>query len=368
VSRHQTILRLKPTYVRRFYVDGGRLGLGTKPGETYQPDSGLWIPERWIASTVTATNPHPIPGEGLSFLEDGRTTLRDAIAAEPERLLGPAIARAHGPEWRVLVKILDPWEPIVFHFHARDVDVQRLPHHFPGHRFGKDEAYYFLERPKATMPYTHAGLWPGVTLTDLVAAIRKGRDYALELSPVFYQRYGEGFYVPAGVPHRPGSALTLEVQQPSDVYTLLEREAGGQPLSPEQMHPGFPDLDTAFQCIDWEVATQPDFLARYALRPRVIEATTVRGEGEEAWIFPPEMTPKFSGKRVRVERALEVVEARPHAVFIWEGEGTFAGIPVRAGDELFVGYEAAVQPHVIRNTGRERLELFKFFPQEVDSA
>ncbi|MBI3912332.1 MAG: hypothetical protein HY320_15545 [Armatimonadetes bacterium] len=359
-----SILRLRPTYVRRFYVDGGRLGLGEKPGDTYQPQSGLWVSERWIASTVAAANPHPIEGEGLSYLADEQTTLREAIERAPERLLGPDIVAAHGAEWRVLVKVLDPWEPIVFHWHARDQDVQTYPKFFPGHRFGKDEAYYFLERPKATVPYTHAGIWPGVTREELIKAVRKGRDYALELSPAFYQRYEEGFFLPAGVPHRPGSALTLEVQQPSDVYTLLEREAGGKPLSPQQMHPGFPDLDSAFALIDMETAQQPDFLECYRLVPRRIEETSERGYGEECWIFPPEMTRKFSGKRVRVTSAIEVREPRPHAVFVWEGEGTFADVPVRAGDELFVGYEAATRPHRIRNTGNGRLELFKFFPQQ----
>jgi hypothetical protein len=143
----QGILRLRPTYVRRFYMDGGRLGLGDAPGATYQAEAKLWVPERWIASTVTAANPHPIPGEGLSFLDltGADLSLRDALTLRGERLLGPRLLAAHGAEFRVLTKILDPYEPIVFHFHARDEDVRRHPEFFPGHRFGKDEAYYFLE-------------------------------------------------------------------------------------------------------------------------------------------------------------------------------------------------------------------------------
>src|SRR5207253_7683628 len=120
------ILRLKPTYVRRFYQDGGRLGLAAEPGGTYQPESGLYVPERWIASTVTATNLHPIEGEGLSFLDapGEPVTLKAALAALGPRLLGAEIFGACGAEFRVLSKILDPYEPIVFHIHARDRDVR----------------------------------------------------------------------------------------------------------------------------------------------------------------------------------------------------------------------------------------------------
>ena len=78
-----------------------------------------------------------------------------------------------------------------------------------------------------------AGLLPGVTRRDLIRAVHKGREYALELSPVIYQQYERGFFVPAGIPHRPGTALTLEIQQPSDVYTLLETHSGGKRMSPQ---------------------------------------------------------------------------------------------------------------------------------------
>jgi hypothetical protein len=358
------ILRLRPTYVRRFYMDGGRLGLGDAPGATYQAEARLWVPERWIASTVTAANPHPIPGEGLSFVDlDGADlSLRDALALRGERLLGPRLLAAHGAEFRVLTKILDPYEPIVFHFHARDADVRRHPEFFPGHRFGKDEAYYFLERPKGSVHYTHAGLYPGVTREQLVAAVRKGRDYALELSPVMDQRFEEGFFVPSGVPHRPGTALTLEIQQPSDVYTLLEDQAGGLPLSPEQMHPGFPDLDAAFQLIDMELSVRPDFLERHRLVP---ERVRQEEGGAEHWIFPPRMTPKFSGKRLRVTRQFESREDAPYALFVWKGEGTLAGQPLRAGQEFFVSHEAAARPHRFESRGPETLEVFKLFPPGV---
>jgi hypothetical protein len=364
------ILRLKPTYVRRFYQDGGRLGLATEPGGTYQPDSGLYVPERWIASTVTATNLHPIEGEGLSFLDlpGLPVSLAAALAALGPRLLGERLFAAHGPEFRVLSKILDPYEPIVFHIHARDVDLRDHPEFFPGHRFGKDEAYYFLERPKGMVHYTHVGLQPGLTREELIQAVRKGRDYALELSPVINQQYGEGFFVPSGIPHRPGTALTLEIQQPSDVYTLLEDTAGGKKMAPEQMHPGFPDLDTAYQFIDMQAAQAPDLLERYRLVPT--PADRGEGEGQEHWIFPPAVTTKFSGKRLRVPAGGSYTsqEAGPYALLVWQGDVTVAaggdrrGQVLRTGDEAFVACDTAVAPHRFTASGTAAVELFKFFP------
>ncbi|GBC99112.1 hypothetical protein HRbin17_01633 [bacterium HR17] len=369
IDRTGGILKLRPTYVRRFYKDGGRLGLSKVAGGTFNPRTKLFVPERWIASCVEAHNPHPIRGEGLSQVQlppsAGAVFLRDVLQRFGETLLGAERYRAHGGEFRLLTKILDPAEPIVFHFHARDDDVERHPEFFVGHRFGKDEAYYFLDAPKGVCPYTHVGLQRGVDAKELLNAIRKGRDRVLELSPVYLQRCGEGFFTPAGVPHRPGTALCLEVQQPSDVYTLLETHSDGRPLSPQQIHPGFPDLETALQFVDYVTAQDPDLLERCRLIPQPVAETRQRG-GQEWWIFPPTVTPKFSGKRSVVTGVFESAEHDPYALLIWRGKGRLNGLPIKAGDEFFVGYSAATQPHHFECVGAEPLEVFKLFPQALE--
>lgn len=366
LKKSKGFLRLKPTYVRRFYIDGGRLGSSKKPGGTFNPKTKLFVPERWIASCTMAMNPHPIEGEGLSYfdLSNASITLKEALHLCGEALLGARRFYAHEGEFRALVKILDPYEPIVFHFHAKDEYVRKYPQNFVGHRFGKDEAYYFLEKPKATMPYTHVGLYPEVTYEELITRVQKGADYALELSPVFYQHYEHGFYVPACVPHRPGSALTLEIQQPSDVYTLLEMTAAGHRLSSEQIHPGFPNLDSALKLIDMKLSQQSDILERYYLTPMPIKGGEQRG-GIEHWIYPPTITNKFSGKRLRVNGTFESIESDCYAFLVWRGRGKLNGRSIKAGDEFFVTYDAACQPHLFENTGSETLEVFKFFAAEV---
>jgi len=350
IKTQSGILRLKPAYVHRFYPDLNRLGQSR-----HKRNARQFVPERWIGSSIEAINPPPIPCGGLSMLH-GTTrpiALRDAIRAAPMEMIGEKLLSKHGPEFRVLVKILDPGEPIVFHLHATDAQVRSMPRHFAGHRFGKDEAYYFLEAPKGPVPYTHVGLHEGVTRRDLIEAVHKGRDLALELSPAIYQQFGAGFFVPAGVPHRPGTALTLEIQQPSDVYALLETHAGGKRMSPRQIHPGFKSLDEASELIDMKLSTKVGRLDDFRLLPPSKENIT--------WIFPPGICKKFAGKRIRVEKRVRYIENSAFILLIWKGAGKINGRRVRGGDEFFVTHWAARNVDM-ENTGEDLLEAFSFFP------
>jgi hypothetical protein len=370
------ILVFEPNYVRRFYMDGARLGLSRKPGGTYLPKVRLWRPERWIASTVGATNPHPLKEEGLSRLRIPGAgidlTFRRALEMRAERILGAEHFAVYRSGFPVLIKILDAAEPIIFHVHARDEDVRRQPQRFPGERFGKDEAYYFLTAPKGLVPYTHVGLNPGITRAMLTEAIQQGSEL-IGLSPVFYQRIGEGFYVPAGVPHRPGTALTLEIQQPSDVYTLLEPVSAGKRLSPDQMHPGFDSLEEALGLIDFNTSTDSSILMKYRLTPEPITETRTP-EGQESWIFPPRLR-RFTGKRLVVRRRFESVENGPYTVFVWRGRGRLSNMPTSGaeatqierrlgpGTELLVTGDASRRPHLFESED-EPLEVFKLFPPD----
>lgn len=357
------LLVFRPTFVRRLYADGGRLRRPRGTGRA-GPRPRMWQPERWIASTVLASHPRRHPGEGLSVLHlSGRhITLRQALRWRAERILGAERAAAYGRDLPVLIKILDPGEPIVFHVHATDADVARRPARFLGQRRGKDEAYYFLPAPRGPVPYTHVGLYPGVTATILAVAIERGT--VLDLSPVFHQRPGEGFFVPAGIPHRPGTALTLEIQQASDVYTLLERRWGDRVLSAREMHPGFPTLREALALVDVAASTDPHLLDRHRLAPEPIAATRSRG-GEEAWIFPPRLR-RFSGKRVIVRTRFESVERGPYVLLVWRGRGRLLGARLRPGTEALLTAEAATRPHLYEAEG-EPLELFKLFPPAVEA-
>src|SRR5205807_6115602 len=88
------ILRLAPTWVpRSFLMPGRRIKLA--PQDLYALGAHRGgIDERWFASTTSAANEGAPPDEGLSYVvHAGKRafTLRDAVQAEGERLVGTAL-------------------------------------------------------------------------------------------------------------------------------------------------------------------------------------------------------------------------------------------------------------------------------------
>jgi mannose-6-phosphate isomerase class I len=335
LNRDDGLIALSPTYVHRAYRDGNRLGqdqLGLRTRRT------PFVPERWIASSVEARNSPPLPAEGLSMLADvPSVSLRDAIRTMSLEMLGPGEC-----EFRVLVKILDAGEPIPFHLHASDKQVRSQPCRFAPDRFGKDEAYYFLDAPRGQNPYTHVGLHRGVTIDELGAAVKSDRKRALELSPAIYQTIGKGFFLPASVPHRPGTALTLEMQQPSDVATMLEtKRVSRRDLS----------------LIDFDLAYRVGELKSFIIEPQV---KRIPG-GETAAIFPATICRKFSGDLLRARGTIHYKPGRCFALLVWNSGGSINGRRVKHGDEFFVPYVVAKQGIELRGSSARPLEVFTFF-------
>src|SRR3984957_6353865 len=88
------LLRLAPTWVpRSFLMPGRRIKLA--PQDLYALGAHRGgIDERWFSSTTPAANEGAPADEGLSYVVQAgkRTfTLRDAVALEGPRLVGPAI-------------------------------------------------------------------------------------------------------------------------------------------------------------------------------------------------------------------------------------------------------------------------------------
>ena len=144
---------------------------------------------------------------------------------------------------------------------------------------------------------------------------------------------------------RRGTALTLEIQQPSDVYTLLETRAAGKEMPPQQIHPGFKSLDEAFGLIDMKLSEKVGKLDANRLLPEVIETSRDSGGGggggEIAWVFPTKICGKFGGKRIRVSSRLTYRETQPFTLLIWQGRGKLNGRPIRGGEEFFITADAA---------------------------
>jgi len=367
IEEKRGVLRLKPTFVARtFYPGLNRLGLEN-------PDAGPRgeYVERWIASSVEADNPIKVENEGLSevVLESAGATifLRDALEMLPGLMLGENYAKSHDNKFGILTKVLDIGHPIPWHLHARKEDAWRY-----WKMNSKEEAYYFLDHPKALgpIPYSHIAMHPGTREEEVLELLKRwSDDKVLDLSPAYRLNVGEGFHVLAGVPHAPGTALTLEIQEESDVYNMLQAKYRGEILSKDLMLRGLPNEEAVVKLIDWEVSTDPYFYRKYHTVPEPVEDGP-EGDGEEVWVYQPRRTRKFSGKELRVKPGGKVRcrEKGAHAILIWKGEGRINELRAAAQhgfDEFFITYAPATEGYSVENTGSGWMVLYKLFGPDV---
>jgi hypothetical protein len=376
LSEGNGTLRLDPAWVGRDFLRAGRrLGV---PEDAYDLGERGQLCERWLASTTEADNRVGPDGEGLSFLAlDGqeRVSLKEAVAADPVAIIGEAYAATHEGLGR-LAKIFDYSTRLPFHLHQREEHAALVGRH------SKDEAYYFP--PGIDMgphPESFLGLHPSMADAGnpelLLPYLEEwNSDLILKHSVGYAQVAEEGFHIPSGVLHAPGSALTIELQEDSDVFAMLQALNAGKIISKELMWKDVrpEDRETKgerfiLELIDWEANADPYFYENHRLSPQLIEGSVQDG-GEEYWIYYN--TSKFSGKKlvVRPGRSYRSVDAGVHNVLVWSGSGTYGGVPVEGGnperDELLVTHNRAVRGLDVRNTGREDLLAIKFFGPDVN--
>jgi hypothetical protein len=372
----QGILRLEPAWVARdFLPPGRRLGL---PEDAYDLGDRGAVCERWLASTTTADNRVGPPDEGLSYvaLDRGeRIRLKDAVEADPAAIMGEDYASRHRGLDR-LAKIFDYGARLPLHLH------QRQEHASLVGRRSKDEAYYFP--PGVDMgehPESFLGLHPSVAEErnhDLLLRHLEDwdSDLILQHSVGYYQVAETGFHIPSGVLHAPGSALTIELQEDSDVFAMLQALNAEKIISKELLWKDVRDEDRErygerfiLNLIDWDENGDPYFYENHHLSPLPVDGPRHDG-GEEHWVYYD--STKFSGTRLVVRPGASYVttDRGVHNVFVWSGSGTYGGIPVTGGDpdgdELLVTHEPAVGGVEVRNTGLEDLVAIKFFGPDVN--
>jgi hypothetical protein len=371
------ILRMEPAWVARDWLPAGRrLGL---PERAYDVGERGTISERWLASTTKADNRVGPPDEGLSYIAtDGpeRMTLKEAVSADPVSIMGADYAATHDGLGR-LAKIFDFGARIPYHLHQRQQHAELVGRH------SKDEAYYFL--PGVDMgphPETFLGVHPWLAQdraydTFLPFLTAWDSDLIVQHAPAFRQVHEEGFEVPSGVLHAPGTALTLELQEDSDVLAMLQALNAGVIIDKELLWKDVRPIDRQekgerfiLELIDWEANGDPYFYENHHLVPRPIEET--RQEGcEESWIFYNNRR-KFSGKRVLVDPGCSFtsVDRGVYNILVWRGSGSYGGLEVKSGqpeiDELLVTHHRAVRGVEVRNTGREQMLIVKFFGPDIN--
>ena len=370
------IVRLAPAWVARDFLPPGRR-FGLADG-AYDLGERGFLCERWLGSTTRADNRVGPPDEGLSYLAvegaDG-VTLKDAVEADPIGFMGEAYAQTHAGLGR-LAKIFDYSTRLPLHLH------QRQEHAALVGRRSKDEAYYFPDGvDMGPHPETFLGVHPWIAEDrryDVLLPFLEAWDSDLILQHTrgYTQVAGEGFFVPSGVLHAPGSALTIELQEDSDVFAMLQALNAGSIISKDLLWKDVRPEDREakgerfiLELVDWQENGDPHFYENHHLSPLPIEDTRVPG-CEESWIFYD--SPKFSGKRLIVEPGCSFASRDDgvHTVFVWRGSGTLGGLEVRGGepglDEMIVTHDRATRGVEVRNTGAEDLMLIKFFGPDVN--
>lgn len=374
VQESDGILRLDPAFVARDWINSGeRMVI---EGGSYDAGERGTFSERWLASVTRADNLKGPEDEGLSYLvlpDGSRLLLTDAVELAFDALAGDEYAREHSGLGR-LAKIFDYSVRVPFHIHP-PLEQARKTSCNP-----KDEAYYFPPQPDmGAHPETFLGLHQSFAKGDvdgriLSALTEWDDDRVLGTSKAYQQIEEEGFFVPSGVVHGPGTALTIELQEDSDALAMLQAVNSGQPVDKRLLFKDISEADrtskgesAVLDWIDWDLNTAPDLYERLNFRPiDILQTECVK----DSWIFIG--TRKFSGKRLVLEPGCvyETTENGIHSVFVLEGRGTVGGLEVEGGvpgqDELLITTARSQKGVAYANTGDEPLVVIRFFGPDIN--
>jgi len=375
IGRHNGILPLEPAWVARDFLPAGRR-LGCSE-EQYELGDRGGISERWLGSTTEADNRVKVPHEGLSFLAlEGvdRITLKDAVREAPDTILGTEYARIHPAGLNRLAKLFDYKYRIPYHLH------QMKQHAALVGRNPKEEAYYFPGGvPMGEEAETYFGVHPSIVEENkreiLLPYLQQwDSDDILTQSRAYKLVPEDGWHVPAGILHAPGTALTVELQEDSDVFAMLQAISGGRKMSKDLLFKDIRPEDRAkygeraiLDMIDWKANGDPYFYENHHTPPLIIRESI---DGSEQWIFYN--TSKFSGKRLLVKpgKKLTTHDNGAYNFFVWRGQGLFDGHEIESAkpkfDESLVCHHKATENILVENTGRRDLILFKFFGPDVN--
>ena len=377
LKQNDGLLRLKPAWVARTFLPPGKR-LGLTDAECKVGNRG-WICERWLGSETKADNEVKFENEGLSFLdiEGHEILLKDAVKAAGAQILGDEYAKTHKSLGR-LAKIYDYKCRLFYHIHQTQEEASKVG------ATSKEEAYFFPEGvDPGPHPETFFGVHPYIVEQNLqselfLPALKEWNSEKLLMhSRAYLNVPGEGFHLPAGVLHAPGSALTIELQEPSDVMAVFQSTVEGTKISKDML---FKDIDpkavaekgeqAALDQLNWEINGDPYFYENRHTPPVLIERNSGSGS-EEYWIYYN--TTKFSGKRLVIGPGQKVLsrDAGVYNILVWAGKGTADGFEIEGKnfgkDELIVTHDKAVKGVEYKNTGKTDLEILKFFGPDVNN-
>ncbi|MBS1815027.1 MAG: hypothetical protein JSS87_09155 [Acidobacteria bacterium] len=386
LEQGEGLLRLAPTWVPRSYlVPGRRLKLDNRDLYAYGADRG-GIDERWIASTTKAENENRTPDEGLSVVvtADGeRFLLKDAVAAEGERMIGSALWNTY-KRWPIYSKFFDNLGPIPHHLHQSEEQAALVG------REGKPEGYYFPPQLNATsgnFPHTYFGLEPGTTkaeIRDCLARWNQGDNNILNYAKAYRLQPGSGWLVPTRVLHAPGSLLTYEPQWGSDVLSMFQSMVDGRQVKHDLLTQDVPadkhaDLDFIVDLVDWDRNTNSNFKSKHYIEPIVADGSE-DAEYVDRWVVYGTIAGehKFSAKELTVQPGgrYTIRDNAASGLIVTQGHGKIGKLAIdcpsliRFGqmtqDEIFITAEAAREGVVIENhSAADPLVTLRYFGPDV---
>lgn len=406
------VIRVEPAWVcRKFLPHGERLGR-----ENYEPDDGDvegrgFVSERWLASTTKADNEVGPPDEGLSYIQTGTDEpllLKDAVMQAPDLIVGEEYAANHAEMLATgslgrLAKIYDFAVRIPFHLHQMKEDTDELSKE-RGFPVGpKREAYYFPpDVPMGKDPSTYFGINLSLFENGLdevkaffadylqnwvdgsIASYED--DWILKASIEQMLKAEVGYLLPSGGLHAPGTALTIELQEDSDVFAMYQAFlSNNSPVPIGTLWKDVPKKDVeaenvwaAVKQVDWELSTDPEYTDKFRLVPTLRPETQQDG-GMEQWIHYGSRNEAFTGLKVTVNpgQTFTSRDAGVYNALTWKGEGTINGLEVigtgteinprkHMYDEVVVTHKAAVRGVPITNTGTTPLTIIKFFGPDIN--
>ncbi|MDD2957289.1 MAG: hypothetical protein PHE06_00645 [Lachnospiraceae bacterium] len=341
------VFRMVPAFVPvKFGAPGRRLKIHPDDYFAYGADAGT-VMERWFCSVSGCrTKNEKRPDQGLSYVlaADGtQFLLKDAVAELKEDLIGKELQEKYGT-FPVFAKFFDYETPLYFHFHPRKEIAEKVGCE------AKPECYYFppqLNNYSGRRSSTFFGFNKGVTREDVRECIEHFSDYdthITDMSRAYNIQPGQGWYVPAGVIHAPGSLLTYEPQWGTDLNCVLENVVCGEVFDEHFMTDIVPDnvenrIDYIMDAIDWDANYEADFKEKYNLKALVLPETQ-KGLLERYVCYNNEFV---TSKEVTIEPGCKVIlkDKAAYGCVIVQGFGKFGKFEAEAVNLMRVGDQTA---------------------------
>lgn len=296
-------------------------------------------PEAWVGSDTRVYNiTEDTPNEGCAkvIMPSGEVKyLFEAIAENPEAVLGKEHISINGKNMAVLVKLLDAELQLGLQCHP----TREKAKIYYDSEYGKAESWYIIgvrddvDEP----PYVLMGFKDGVTKEVYGEAFDTGDVKKMEACihkvPV---KVGDVFNIAAGLPHAVGTGCFLiEVQEPSDITIGWSKLRGLVPNRIQEMH-----REILLDCYEYDGGTLEYILDKYRIEPEVI------GEdegGRELLMLGEKQTPFFSFSQVETTSSYSVDETGfIRVLIVLEGSGLIkwsdGEMKINKADEIFVPY------------------------------